>query len=265
MTEERTIDVGELSLRVRIRRGAGIPLLIFNGIGASYELLDPFVDALKDVEVIVFDVPGIGGSSPPRLPYRFSGMARLVEKMLDLLGYRDPVDVLGVSWGGAAAQQFAFTCRKRCRRLVLAATTAGVLMVPGKPSLLRFMLNGRRFTDPVFMQQIAPDFYGGQFRRNPQLARDFAEHMNPPGLIGYLYQQAAFLGWTSIHWLMLLPQRTLVVSGKDDPLAPSINGRILSWLIPKARLHLVDDGHLFLVTSADTVAPVVMEFLRAAD
>ena len=61
MTEERTIDVDGQSLRIRIRRGAGTPLLIFNGIGASFELLDPFVDALKDVEVIVFDVPGVGG------------------------------------------------------------------------------------------------------------------------------------------------------------------------------------------------------------
>jgi poly(3-hydroxyalkanoate) depolymerase len=265
VTEERSIDVDGQSLRIRIRCGAGTPLLIFNGIGASFELLDPFVDALKDVEVIVFDVPGVGGSAAPTLPYRFSRLARLADKMLDSLGYRDPVDVLGVSWGGAAAQQFAFTCRKRCRRLILAATTAGVLMVPGKLSLLRLMLNGRRFTDPEFMRQIAPDLYGGQFRRNPQLVRDFAEQMNPPAFIGYLYQQFAFLGWTSMHWLTLLPQRTLVLSGRDDPLAPPMNGRILSFLIPKARLCLVDDGHLFLVTSADTVAPLVMEFLRAAE
>jgi len=80
VTEERTIDVDGQSLRIRIRRGAGTPLLIFNGIGASFELLDPFVDALKDVEVIVFDVPGVGGSAAPRLPYRFSGLARLATR-----------------------------------------------------------------------------------------------------------------------------------------------------------------------------------------
>jgi poly(3-hydroxyalkanoate) depolymerase len=265
VTVESTINVDGHSLRVRIRRGAGTPLLIFNGIGASFELLEPFVAALTDVEVILFDVPGIGGSAAPKLPYRFAGLSRLADKMLDFLGYRDPVDVLGVSWGGAMAQQFAFTCRKRCRRLILAATTAGVLMVPGKPSLLRLLFNGRRFTDPEFMRQIAPDLYGGQFRRNPQLAYDLADHMNPPALRGYLYQQLAFLSWTSMHWLMMLPQRTLVISGKDDPLAPPINGHILSFLIPRARLHLVDDGHLFLVTSAATVAPMVMEFLRTAE
>jgi pimeloyl-ACP methyl ester carboxylesterase len=42
------------------------PLLIFNGIGANLELLEPFVEALGDVEVIIFDVPGVGGSPTPR-------------------------------------------------------------------------------------------------------------------------------------------------------------------------------------------------------
>ena len=43
------------------------------------------------------------------------------------------VDVLGLSWGGALAQQFAFQNPRRCRRLVLVATGTGVLMVPGSP------------------------------------------------------------------------------------------------------------------------------------
>jgi pimeloyl-ACP methyl ester carboxylesterase len=48
------------------------PLLIFNGIGANLELVFPFIEALDpDLEVIAFDVPGVGGSSTPRHPYRF--------------------------------------------------------------------------------------------------------------------------------------------------------------------------------------------------
>ena len=47
-------------------------LLIFNGIGANLELVEPFVAALGDVEVIIFDIPGVGGSPAPVVPYRFS-------------------------------------------------------------------------------------------------------------------------------------------------------------------------------------------------
>ena len=57
------------------------PLLIFNGIGANLELVMPFVKALDpDLEVIAFDVPGVGGSSTPSTPYRFPGLAKLAAR-----------------------------------------------------------------------------------------------------------------------------------------------------------------------------------------
>jgi len=43
------------------------------------------------------------------------------------------VDVLGVSFGGGVAQEFAHRAPNRTRRLVLAATPTGALMVPASP------------------------------------------------------------------------------------------------------------------------------------
>jgi len=262
-TEIRTIDVENQLLRVGIRAGNGPPLLLFNGIGASFELLEPFTRALGDLETIVFDVPGVGGSPVPRMPYRFSGLARLADRMLTQLGYDGQVDALGVSWGGAAAQQFARTVRLRCRRLILAATTPGVLMIPGRLALLRRMFDAQRYGDPQYMTRIAPELYGGALRREPHLIAELVEHMKPPNRVGYQYQQLAFLGWTSLRWLPLLRQSTLVLTGSDDPLVPPVNGRILRSLIPRARLQVVEDGHLFLITSAVHVAPIVREFLSS--
>ena len=54
---------------------------------------------------------------------------------------------------------------------------------------------------------------------------------------------------------------TLVLSGNDDPLVPLINGRILARLIPGARLEVVDDGHLFLMSSPHRVVPTIRDFL----
>ncbi len=133
-------------LRVGIRRGEKTrpPLLLFNGIGANIELLEPFLEALDGSEAIIFDVPGVGGSPSPWLPYRPSGLARLSAQLLDQLGHAQ-VDVLGLSWGGALAQQFAFHQGKRCRRLVLAATSPGHLMVPAKLTVLLKMATPRRY------------------------------------------------------------------------------------------------------------------------
>src|SRR5919198_6553086 len=144
----RLHDVEGQMLRVGIRRGekARPPLLLFNGIGANIELVEPFLDALRGPEAIVFDVPGVGGSPVPALPYRPWMLAKLTARLLDQLGH-ERVDVLGVSWGGALAQQFAYQYASRCRRLVLAATSPGHLMVPGKLGALLTMVGPRRYKD----------------------------------------------------------------------------------------------------------------------
>ena len=262
--ELRMIEVGGQPLRVGRWPGrpGGAPLLVFNGIGANIELLEPFVAALDGVEVLAFDVPGTGGSPLPALPYRFSTLARLAARLLDALGYR-AVDVLGVSWGGALAQQFAHQCPDRCRRLVLAATSAGALMVPGRPSAMVKLLSPRRYRDPDYLQEIGGEIYGGAYRRDPGLLRTHGEQIRPPGGLGYAYQLLAAWGWTSALWLRTLPQPALVMHGNDDPIVPLVNAKLLAALLRDARLHVVDDGHLFMLTRASEVAPVVRGFLDA--
>ena len=256
-------DVGGQRLRVGIRPGdrALPPVLLFNGIGANIELVEPFLDAFRGPEAIVFDVPGVGGSPAPRLPYRPSMLARLSGRLLEQLGHGQ-VDVLGVSWGGAIAQQFAFQQSKRCRRLVLAATSPGHLMVPGKPSVLLKMVTPRRYRDAEYFNAIAGDLYGGAMRSAPDRLSRHLRHIKWSSDYGYYLQLAAGFGWSSLPWLRLLSQPTLVMAGTDDPIVPLINGRILAQLIPEARLVTLDDGHLFLLTSAEKSARLISYFLN---
>ena len=261
VTDVRVIEVDGRAFRARIKLGEKPPLLIINGIGANLELLEPLTEALAGIETIVCELPGMGETPPSLFPYRMRHLARSIARMLDVLGYSGQVDVLGVSWGGALAQQFAFTCRRRCRKLILAATTPGVLMVPGSLFAMASLLNPRRYADPSHLERIAPRVYGGGARSDGSLIREYARRSKSPHWLGYLYQQMAFWGWTSLPWLPLLPQPTLILSGKDDPLVPVINGRILAALIPRARLELVDDGHLFLLTNPLQIVPTIRDFL----
>ena len=157
-------------MRVAVRRGpkGRPPFLLFNGIGANLELAEPFLRALKRTEAIIFDVPGVGGSPPPPFPYRPSSIARLAARLLTKLGHTR-ADIGGVSWGGGIAQQFAHQHYDMCRRLVLAATSPGAIMVPGSPRVLWKMATPRRYVDKGFMRTVAPEIYGGAFRQNPQL------------------------------------------------------------------------------------------------
>ena len=265
--EARIITVGEQRLRITIRSGNGTrtPLLLVNGIGVNFEVLQPFVDALNPaIEVIRFDVPGTGGSPAPRIPYRFSALARLVTQMLDQLGYQQ-VDVLGVSWGGGLAQQFAYQYPERCRRLLLVSTGTGAVMVPGHPSVLAKIATPRRYQDPARMAQMAGEIYGGKVRKQPELARQFAETASLGSRVGYLYQLLGPAGWTSLFWLHTLRQPTLILHGDEDPLVPLVNAKIMHRLIPHSKLYIFHDGHLGLGTSAQELAPVVDQFLSAPD
>src|SRR5215471_8679960 len=151
------INVKGVALCVAIEQGDGngAPLLLINGIGANLELFDPFIEALDNVGeqkigTIRFDVPGIGGSPLPRYPLRFKGLARLISEMLDVLGHQD-IDVLGISWGGALAQQFAHQYPSRCRRLILVSTSSGGISVPGRLDVLVKILSPRRYFEPSYM------------------------------------------------------------------------------------------------------------------
>lgn len=259
----RIIVLDQQTIRTAVRPGSPdkVPLLIFNGIGANLELVMPFVNALdKDQEIIAFDVPGVGGSSTPSIPYRFPGLAKLAARMLDYLDYGQ-VNAIGVSWGGALAQQFACDYPERCKKLVLAATSAGAVMIPGKPKVLLRMASPRRYLQPSYGVHIAADIYGGAFRRDPKLALSHVSKVRSGGKLGYYWQLFAGMGWTSIHWLHKIRQPTLVLAGDDDPIIPLLNMRLLAWRIPNSELHVIDDGHLFLVTRAEVVAPIIMKFL----
>ncbi|MFN3854341.1 MAG: poly(3-hydroxyalkanoate) depolymerase [Phreatobacter sp.] len=261
--ETRMVEVGGQVLRVGIRKGSGTrpPLLMFNGIGANLELAAPFFEALGDTEAVIFDVPGIGGSPAPLLPYRPSTLVRLAHDLMRQLGYGGQIDVSGVSWGGGAAQQFAFQFPEVCRRLVLVATSPGSIMVPGPADVLVKMASPKRYMDKAYLRSIAADIYGGAFRRDPTLIERHAAAMRGSTQYGYALQLIAMLGWTSLPWLWTLRQPTLVISGTDDPLIPVINARLLAGLIPRARLELVDDGHLFVVTDPKRSAALVEAFL----
>jgi poly(3-hydroxyalkanoate) depolymerase len=266
----RTVRAAGRTLRVAVRIGddeTTTPLLLMNGIGASLEVLQPFVDVLDPGRTVVrFDVPGVGGSPRPVVPYTMATFSPVVAAALDRLGLSEQVDVLGFSWGGGLAQHFAIQHRRRVRRLVLAATGTGSLMVPADPRVLGRMLTPRRHRDPEYAREVAGLLYGGTVRTDPERAAralHAASRLGPRR--GYYYQLAAGTGWSSLPFLRLIRQPTLVVAGDDDPIIPAVNARIMARGIPHARLHLYRGGHLALVTEATELAPVVEGFLDEPD
>ena len=265
ITSTFSIRVGQQRLRVTTH-GEGRPLLLINGIGATGDLFEPFrlaVEGYAPRQTISFDAPGVGGSPVPWYPPTMRSLAKIVDGLAGELGHEN-LDVLGISWGGALAQELARRHPNRVRRLVLAATMHGWTSTPGRPSALSVLATPARYYSAAYLERIAPTLYGKEILDHPDLLRRHS-HMRttrPPSPLGYAYQLAALRRWTSWPWLAKLDMATLVLAGDDDPIIPVANARMIAERIPNGELHVVAGaGHLFLFLRAAAMAAKVCDFL----
>jgi poly(3-hydroxyoctanoate) depolymerase len=168
--------------------------------------------------------------------------------------------VLGASFGGAVAQQMAFSYPRRVRRLVLASTSFGGFARPGNLQAFWHFIHPRSY-HPERLERVAGAMFGGRLRTEPELVRSM--HIRrPTDTLAALYRMAPLFGWTSLPWLWAIGQPTLVIAGDDDPVTPLVNHRIIATLMPRATLHIVrDGGHLVLLDSAHQLGPLITSFL----
>jgi poly(3-hydroxyalkanoate) depolymerase len=234
------------------------PLVLVNGIGASLEFLDPLVAALDPQRPVVrFDVPGIGGSPAPWVPLPMCGLAFLLAGLLDELGYAR-ADVLGLSWGGGIAQQFALQHPDRTGKLALVSTGMGAVMVPARLSVLAKMLTPRRYNDRNYRHDAGAEIYVGESQADVDEVFSRARPVAPRG---YLYQLMALMSWTSFPVLPFIVAPTLVLNGRLDPVIPVVNAHIMGALLPQSTVHLHEGGHVGILTRPHDLGPVLEDFL----
>lgn len=256
------IEVDGVRLRYGIRRGRARPLLVLNSIGANLDMLLPLVNALDDAEIIAVEMPGSGRSPACYVPRRMGWYARLAASFLRRLGYDGAVNVVGLSWGGLLAQQFALDHPACVNRLVLASSSVGWPGLALRWSTLKRLAAARRYGRGQMLPAAAAGLYGGLMRRRPELISRRGRYASGPSTRGYVNQLVASMGWTSAHRLHRLHCPTLIMAGNDDPIVPLINSRILYWLIPRSHLHVVrSGGHLFLLLRANESPGVIRRFI----
>ena len=129
--------------RAYVRAGSGPALLLLHGLGCTHRTWLPVMDALaRRYTVIAPDLLGHGESDKPRADYSIAAFANGMRDLLTVLGI-DKVTVLGHSFGGGVAMQFAYQFPERTERLIL--VSSGGLGPEVSPAL-------RAVTTPGFHQ-----------------------------------------------------------------------------------------------------------------
>src|SRR6266496_580514 len=155
--EQRIVEVHGHARAFRVLGTVPTVLLLLHGIGSNGATWDTVAPALAErFTVIVPDLLGHGRSAKPRADYSIGGYAN---GMRDLLGLLDVerVTVVGHSFGGGVAMQFAYQFPERTDRLVVVA--GGGLGPQVSVALRALTLPGASMA--LGLSQLAPSWLAG--------------------------------------------------------------------------------------------------------
>lgn len=228
------------------RLGAGPRLLYCNGSGVTLASTWPMLAPLAaGFDLVAFDYRGLGASTPVTDSYAMADLAADVAGLLDALGWEDTA-MIGLSFGGMVAQEFAVTYPQRVTRLALLATSPGgafasypLETLAGLPDAERaeriLTLTDRRWTPQWLAAH--PD--------QAALA-SFATPDGTAGTPGAVLQLQARSGHDVLDRLFRVSCPTFVGSGRFDGIAPMANGEAIAERIAGAQFRVYQGGHGFL-------------------
>ena len=251
--------------------GAGKPLILIPGFASgAWTWFRQTGELSKDFRIVTFDPRGINLSKieNPADAENLS-LETFVEDVLRILDALEieKVNMLGASFGGFVAQEFALRFPERLDKLILACTTAGGA--------------GHVKPDIEILRSFAPDpnlTVGERIRKfiRPAFTDEFnAEHAervetvcflretNPVADAVYLAQLEAAFSFDTENRIGAIKNETLVITGDQDNVVPMQNSVYLAEKLPRAELNIIENGsHMLFVENAFDFNRAVKEFLK---
>jgi 3-oxoadipate enol-lactonase len=250
------------------RTGSGPPLLFCNGSGTTLEVVRPLLGAFAATfDLLAWDYRGLGASAPLAGPYTMADLAADAAGLLDMAGWA-ACRVLGVSFGGMVAQEFAVTYPGRVERLALACTSAGgdggssypmqelLDLPPEERAAAQLKLADSRWDESWLETHPADRALAGS------LTGGGHDRQDPAAAAALQAQLTARAGHDVWDRLGAITCPTLVGYGRYDGIAPPQNSAAIASRVRGAELRGYDGGHLFLAQDPAAL-PDYQAFLRA--
>ena len=243
------------------RFGSGPPVLFCNGSGRTLADAKPMLEAIASrFDVLAWDYRGFGPSDLPGGAYSMADLAGDAEGLLGLAGW-DTCAVMGISFGGMVAQEFAVTHPEMVERLALLCTSSGGEGGASYP-LQELMALPEEERVAAGLKLVDSRWSEEWFEDHPN-DRAVAERFGPKGppspdeATAHHAQMEARAGHDVWERLPAITCPTLVGSGRYDGIAPPDNGRAIASRIPGAEFREYEGGHAFLVQDPSAVGDLV--------
>jgi proline iminopeptidase len=255
-------------------------LLLNGGPGATHEYFECMESFLpqEGIEFIYYDQLGCGNSDNPRdttmwsLP-RYVEEVEQVRKALNL--GKDNFYLLGHSWGGILAAEYAFKYQQNLKGLIISNMmmsipvynkyAAEVLAPQLKPAVLAELrqLEARKdFDNPRYMALLEPNFYAEHLCRLPQLPEPMTRSLGKTNRSLYVTMQGPsefgasgkLVAWDRTKDLPQLTIPVLSIGGKYDTMDPTHMAWIAtqvkngnSLICPKgSHMSMYDDQQVYM-------------------
>lgn len=248
------------------RSGDGPPLLFFNGSFSTIEAMRPLLGVFGSrFDLAVHDQRGLGRTAIPPGPYTMADYAADGIALIDHLGW-ESCRVIGVSFGGMVAQEFAATVPDRVDRLALLCTSPGGVGGSSYPMHeLRAMSAAERAAVSITIMDTR---FTPEWLADHPSDRVFVEGLaQRPGVAegtdaarGEIEQAEARRHHDVWDRLGAISCPTFVGAGRYDGIAPLSNSSNIASRIPDSELHVYEGGHGFF--GQDPAAlPEILDFL----
>ena len=259
--------VGRLAVRDTGPAAAGGEVIVlWPSILSDHRIYRAQIEAWRGRHrLVVIDGPGHGDSGPAPGPFTMARCGQALGEVLDALGVTQPVVVVGTSWGGLVAGEFALAQPARTRAAVMLNTP--VHTAPGGPGFGdRFVTWGARWIHAtgLYRDGVARAFFLPATReRGGPMMEDFHQHLRQAdGAALALSVRAVLIEREALApRLAGIAAPTLFVAGRHDGMYPLADLRSAAAALPRGRFEVLDTGHISVMDAPAQATALVDGFL----
>ena len=267
--------------RAFVKTGTGPAVLLLHGLGCDHTTWESVIEPLsRRYTVIAPDLLGHGRSDKPRADYTLGGFANGMRDLLTVLGI-DKVTVIGHSFGGGVAMQFAYQYPERTERLMLVASgglgpevspAIRAISTPGFHQVMSVLtLPGIRHAGMAGMRALSGT--GLSLTRDlDEVARIYDTFRDSAARHAVRHVVKAVVDWQG--QIVTMADRAYlteampmwVVWGRDDRVIPVRHANAAAELAPNARVEVIpDSGHFPHKDHPQRFARIVQDFIRTTE
>jgi pimeloyl-ACP methyl ester carboxylesterase len=267
--------------RAFVKVGSGPALLLLHGLGCDHKTWLPVIATLsRRYTVIAPDLLGHGMSDKPRADYSVGGYANGMRDLLTVLGI-DKVTVVGHSFGGGIAMQFAYQFPERTERMILVAP--GGIGREVTPAIRAISLPGFQAAMGIATLPGSRQAIKGGLRT---LARSGLSHVRDldevADIVQHLSDRKARAAITHVvravvDWrgqVVTMADRAYlthampmcVIWGSDDMVIPAHHAELAAEIAPKATVEVIRNaGHFPHKDHPQRFVKIINDFIRSTE